>query len=215
MTTADQYERDEERKRRQGAAYNVTTADQYERDEERKRRQGAAYNVPNAGVTMQESYDAKYGKPTFGSGVPGESERQSRQSILDLRRRFAGTSGAFGQQLRGLRAGEAEAAEQHGSAMAQRAGGMSGGLRQRGFQNLLNRYRSQQAGVGAQRRSIQADLFKDVSSVRNLLDQKKFEEAVSRAAAVSKYWNNVLKEGRELNPEMLKIIEQYGIGGVK
>jgi hypothetical protein len=99
--------------------------------------------------------------------------------------------------------------------MAQRAGGMSGGLRQRGFENLLNRYRSQQAGIGAQRRGMQADLFKDVSSVRNLLDQKKFEAAVARAASVSNYWNNVLQKGREISPELQAIINQYGTGGAQ
>lgn len=200
MATADQYERDENRKRRANAAASA-------------RLQGQAKTNIKGAVTMQEAYDAEYGKPTFGSGVPGGSERQARQSMLDLQRRFAGTSGAFGQQLRGLRAQQAEAAEQYGSAMAQRAGGMSGGLRQRGFSNMLDSYRSRQALIGAQRRGMQADFFKDKSSVRNLLDQKKFEAAVARAAAVSSYWNNILTEGAKLDPAAKAIIEQYTKGG--
>lgn len=212
MASADQAEAAAERKRRQQMTGQVTSG-------------STVYGVspygaapvqqPYAGVSMEEAYNAEYGKPSFGSGVPGAAGRQARQSILDLRRKFAGTSGAFGQQLRGLRAGQAEAAEQYASAMAQRAGGMSGGLRQRGFENLLNQYRSQQARIGAQRRGLQADLFRDIASVRNLLDQKKFEAAVARAASVANYWNNVLQKGREISPELQALIEQYGTGGAK
>ena len=167
---------------------------------------------PAGNATMQEAYNAEFGAPQFGSGTPGASGREARQNILNLMRGYGGAMRSTGADLRGLRAQQAEAAERMGSRMAQRGGtggGAYSGLGQLGVQNLMDAYRAGQARLGAQRAGLRTGLLRDVSGVRNLLDQKNFEAAVARAASIANYWNKVIEHGTKLTPEMQAVLQPF------
>lgn len=146
-----------------------------------------------------------------GGGVPGQSGRQAREQLLGLRRQYQDYMLGSQNQLRSLQAQQDEAREAAGSAAASRSVG--GAAPARALEKFMYQYREPQARIMGQQALAEANLGRDVASVRNLLAQRRYEEALKRAAGVAQYWQKVIGNYAQPGEDLNAMLQQLGVKG--
>jgi hypothetical protein len=147
------------------------------------RRTGQEQDSPMTSVVLPP-------KPEGGNSR--QAQRDAMRSIMQLQQEGGAEMRRQGEALRASRAAASEASEAYGSRAAQ--SGFGGALQSRGLQNILDLYGQQQARTMGQRAGSRSKLYAGVQDVRNLLDRKKYEQALSRAQALEAYWSQVIKD---------------------